>query len=176
MTNLAGSRPFCFLTACSLLVLTSCEQAESPVKPESRVPTPPSVAKPVTVAPGVVKLTREQVVEARRKFIVRVLSFDATQEIGTEFPYSDYVRLRITNGSDVVLPTLTVLTKRLDSSGKIIGSSRAPAISVADLKPGQSAEVDYYPRGHLPGVSRIKVEIESLISPENQQFFSELPK
>jgi hypothetical protein len=121
-------------------------------------------------------LTREQVINARRKFSVQVVSFDATQEIGTEFPYSDFVRLRITNGSDVVLPNLTVLTKRLDKSGRMIGSSRAPAIAVADLKPGQGAEVDYYPKGHLPGVKKITVEIEALISPDNEQFFAELPK
>ena len=128
------------------------------------------------VASGVARVasTREQVVEARRKFKVRVISFDASQKFGTEFPYSDYVRLEISNNSDLVLSTLTVLTKRFDGKGRMIGSSRSPAISVRDLKPGQSAEVDYYPRGHLPGVNSISVEIESLISPENEQFIKEL--
>jgi len=120
-------------------------------------------------------LTRDKVIEARRKYRVQVVSFDATQEFGTEFPYSDYVRLKITNGSNVLLPALTVLTKRFDRTGRMIGSSRAPGISVADLKPGQSAEVDYYPRGHLPGVEKITVEIETLISPEAAKFFDELP-
>ena len=58
----------------------------------------------------------------------------------------------------------------------MVGSSRTPAIAVADLKPGQSAEVDYYPKGHLPGVKKITVEIEFLISPDNEQFFAKLPK
>jgi len=73
-----------------------------------------------------------------------------------------------------VLSYLTVLTKRFDGSGKMIGSSRAPSIYVKDLLPGQSAEVDYYPRGHLSGVTKITVEIESLVSPDNEQFFDEL--
>jgi hypothetical protein len=107
-------------------------------------------------------------------FSVEVLSFDASQEYGAEFPYSDFVRLKITNGSDVVLSYLTVLTKRFDESGQMIGSSRAPSIYVEDLLPGQSAEVDYYPRGHLPGVAKITVEIESLVSPDVEQFFDEL--
>lgn len=107
-------------------------------------------------------------------FTVEVISFDASQEYGTEFPYSDYVRLKITNESDVVLPYLTVLTKRFDSSGQMIGPSRAPLIYVEDLLPGQNAEVDYYPRGHLPGVAEIIVEVESLVSPDVEQFFDEL--
>lgn len=120
-------------------------------------------------------LTRDKVVEARRKYRVQVISFDATQQFGTEFPYSDFVRLKVTNGSAVVLPTLTVLTKRFDGTGRMIGSSRAPVISVADLKPGQTAEIDYYSRGHLLGVKKITVEIEALISPEDANLFKELP-
>ncbi|MCJ7566681.1 MAG: hypothetical protein MUO58_03985 [Anaerolineales bacterium] len=120
-------------------------------------------------------LTREDVVLARRMFTVEVVSFDASQEYGAEFPYSDYVRLRITNGSEVSLPYLTVLTKRFDTTGQMIGSSRAPSIYVADLAPGESAEVDYYPRGHLSGVQTMTVEIESLISPEVEQYFEEIP-
>jgi predicted nucleotide-binding protein len=125
--------------------------------------------------PAVPSLTREQVVEARRMFGVEVLSFDASQEYGIKSPYSDYVRLKVTNGSDIVLPCLTVLTKRFASTGRLLGSSRVPSISVADLKPGQSAELDYYPRGHLRGVDRLTVEIESLIPPQGEKFFNELP-
>lgn len=136
---------------------------ESPTSVQSSLPAVPS-------------LTREQVVEARRTFGVQVVSFDASHEFGTKFPYSDQVRLKITNGSDIVLPYLTVLTKRFDSTGGMIGSSRTPSISVADLKPGQSAEVDYYPRGHLRGVDKITVEIESLISPKDEKYFAELPQ
>jgi hypothetical protein len=99
-----------------------------------------------------------------------------TLQFGTEFPYLDYVRLKVTNGLAVVLPTLTVLTNRFDGTGRMIGSSRAPGIPVADLRPGQSAEVEYYPRGHLPGVKKITVEVEALISPEDATFFKELPQ
>lgn len=162
------------LVLASFLLMTSCGQEEPAPKPETSNPTPPDQIK--TIEPAIPVLTREQVIEARRKFEVQVVSFDATQQIGVEFPYSDFVRLKITNGSDVVLPSLTALTKRLGENDQMIGSSRAPAIAVADLKPGQSAEVDYYPRGHLPGVKKITVEIEALISLDNEQFFAELPK
>lgn len=158
----------------SLLVMASCGQEEPAPKADTSNTTPPAQTK--TIEPAGPMLTREQVIEARRRFQVQVVSFDASQQIGVEFPYSDFVRLKITNGSDVVLPYLTVLTKRFDGNGQMISSSRAPGIYVADLKPGQSAEVDYYPRGHLPGVKKITVEIEALISPDNEQFFSELRK
>lgn len=118
-------------------------------------------------------LTREQVYEARKHFRVEVISFDASQEYGVEFPYSDYLRLRITNNSNVTLPYLTVLTQRYDKFGKKIGSSRAPSIPTSNLRPGESVEVDYYPRGHLPGVAKIDVEIEQLIDEESMQFFKE---
>jgi len=146
------------------------------VNKQEKLTKAPASASIAVVTPSPTKLTRQQVIEARRKFKVQVVSFDATQEFGTEFPYSDYVRLKVTNGSDVVLHTLTVLTKRFDRTGRMIGSSRAPAIPVADLKLGQSAEVDYYPRGHLPGVKEIKVEVEALISRDDEQFIAELPK
>jgi len=135
----------------------------------------PPAATATGEPPPPTTLTRQQVIEARRKYKVQVVSFDASQSFGTEFPYSDFVRLKITNGSGLVLPTLTVLAKRFDRNGRMIGSSRAPAIAVADLKPGQTAEVDYYPRGHLPGVKKITVEIEALIAPDVAQFFEELP-
>lgn len=158
----------------SLIFITSCGKDQSVPKQQTQTITPPAQSK--AAAPTAPMITREQAIEARRKFQVKVVSFDATQAFGTQFPYSDYVRLEITNGSEVVLPNLTVLTKRLDGSGRMIGSSRAPSIAVADLKPGQSAEVDDYPKGHLPGVKMITVEIEALISPDSEQFFAELPK
>jgi hypothetical protein len=119
-------------------------------------------------------ISRSAVVAARKNYQVEVVSFDASQEYGVELPYADMVRVRITNGSDIALPWLTLLTKRFDASGKMIGSSRKPAISVRDLKPGETAEVDFYPLGHLPGVKTITVEIEALIPPEVEQFFEEL--
>lgn len=62
---------------------------------------------PVPTEQTASKLTREEIFNARKKFEVKVLSFDSTQEFGVEFPYSDYVRLRITNNSDLILPYLT---------------------------------------------------------------------
>jgi len=149
----------------SSVAVLACGQSSS-LTVQTAIPSEPPATEP--------SLTREEIIQARRMFTVEVLSFDASQEYGTEFPYSDYVRLKITNESDIVLPYLTVLTKRFDSSGQMIGSSRAPSIYVEDLLPGQNAEVDYYPRGHLPGVDEITVEVESLISPDVEQFFDEL--
>jgi hypothetical protein len=119
--------------------------------------------------------SREQVLTARQQYAVEVISYDLSQEYGTEFPYSDYVRLRIANHSNLKLPYLTILTKRYDENGVMVGSSRAPSIPIADLKPGQTVEYDYYPRGHLGTVvKKIKVEIEQLIDPDAERFFPEL--
>jgi hypothetical protein len=137
---------------------------------------PASVKSQEKVVPARPKLSRDEVVAARKQYNVKVLSFDATQEIGAEFPYSDFVRLKVTNNSRTALPFLTLLTKRYDAKGKMIGSSRAPSITVGDLKPGESAEVDYYPKGHLPGVRRMTVEVERLIPQDAVQFFKEIEK
>jgi len=133
---------------------------------DSRAPTP--------------RLTRAQVIQARRQFVVEVLEFDATRAYGTTMPYSDYVRLRITNNSEVTLPCLTVLTKRYDANGSLVGGSRAPQIPTRDIAPGETVEMDYYPKGHLEPfivvVKRIDVEIEDVIDPEAEAegFFPEL--
>jgi hypothetical protein len=58
----------------------------------------------------------------------------------------------------------------------MVGSSRKPPIEVRDLKPGQTAEVDSYPKGHLPGVTRITAEVEELVSSKDEQFFPELTR
>jgi hypothetical protein len=118
--------------------------------------------------------TEDEVLQARKKFKVDVVEFDAKQEYGVEFPYSDRVRLRITNKSDIVLPYLTTLTKRFDHQGQMIGSSRAPSIPTSNIKPGESFEYEYYPKGHLPGVEKINVEIEHIIADDTKQFFKEL--
>ena len=124
------------------------------------------------------KLTREQVFAARKRFKVQVISFDASQAFGIERPYSDYVRLRITNNSNVTLPYLTVLTKRYDGSGKLLGSSRMPPIPADNIKPGESVEYDYYPKGHFDPIiaitKKITVEIEQVIDQESMRFFKEL--
>jgi len=119
-------------------------------------------------------LSIEEVLTIRKNFKVDVLSFDVSQEIGIEFPYSDYIRLRITNNSQYVLPNLTVQTTRLNRNGKRVGSSRAPSIHTINIKPGETFETDYYPKGHLPYVEDLKVEIEHVINEESMKFFKEL--
>jgi hypothetical protein len=128
----------------------------------------------LSTTPSVSRLTEKQVIEARSKFIIKVLSFDASKRYGSEIPFSDFVRLRVKNGSTVVLPFLTVRTNRY-SKGAEVGWSRAPAIPIGDLMPGQSIDIDYYPKGHLDVVSvdRISVQIENRISKEDRKFFKE---
>jgi len=130
--------------------------------------TPSNSSLPVT------RLTDKQVREARSKYKIEVLSFDTSKRQGSEFPYADFVRLRVTNASTIVLPVLTVRTNRY-SKEKEVGWSRAPSIPVSDLKPGQSKEVDYYPKGHLDvvAVDRITVQIEKKVSSEDKKFFKE---
>lgn len=120
-------------------------------------------------------LTRKQIIDARREFRVEVLSFDTSKPYGSKFPYSDYVKLRITNNSSVTLPYITPLTKRY-SHGNQIGWSRAPVIAVHDLGPKQSKTMDYYPHGHLSVVTvdKLTVEIEPAIDEEEVRFFKEL--
>lgn len=121
------------------------------------------------------ELTTGQIVDARRQFKVEVLSFDSSKPYGSKFPYSDYVKLRITNDSNVTLSYITPLTKRY-SRGNQIGWSRAPVIPVHDLGPKQSKIMDYYPHGHLSVVSvdKLTVEIEPSIEEEDRRFFREL--
>ncbi len=118
--------------------------------------------------------TEDDVLQARKKYKIDVVEFDAKQAYGTEFPYSDRVKLKITNNSNIVLPYLTALTKRLDRQGEMIGSSRAPSIPTSNIKPGESFEYEYYPKGHLPGVEKINVEIEHIFDDEAKNFFKEL--
>jgi hypothetical protein len=145
------------------------ETVSTPIVQDERV-VPNGAATKAPLA-----LDRRTVMRARRKFQVKVLSFDASQQYGTEFPYSDRVRLKITNNSDVTLPCLTVLTKRY-SNGEIVGSSRAPSVPTLDIAPGESVEYDYYPRGHLDvvAVERIRAEVESVVGADEEEFICEL--
>jgi hypothetical protein len=133
--------------------------------------------------PPPIQLKRKEVFEARKNFKVEVVSFDASKGYGTRDPvsgYTDYVRLRITNNSKVRLPYLTVKTVRANQFNEIVGWSRAPAIPVSHIKPGETAEVDYYPKGHLDSaiasVDKIVVVIEpeKEINAESSHFFKEL--
>lgn len=125
-----------------------------------------------SVAEGVlssIKLTRNQFVEAQRDFKIQVMSFDVKSERQIGEPSFDYVRIRITNESIYTIPAITVVTKRFDGKGRLVGWSRKPEIPVNDLRPGFSKEVDYYPIGHLSRVEKLTVEIESLAAPEDEQ-------
>lgn len=148
----------------------------SPPHPAQSNYTPPPIAAPAAAPkPPEPTLTRQEVMAARRQFRVQVLSFDASQGFGAGSSLSDLVRLRITNGSKVTLPCLTLMTKRYQR-GQLVGSSRLPTIPTKDLGPGESVEYDYYAKGHLgvATVDKITAEIEGIIDPKAEQFFCEL--
>ena len=137
-------------------------------------PLPEDAAAHTKEKPALV-YTREEVAAARKKFRVEVLGVDRTQAYGQDSMKSDMVRVRVTNNSDVVLPHLTVLTKRYSLSNEYLGGSRMPKLPTRDLKPGESAEFDYYSLGHLPGTDKITIEVETMFPPEVEQFITELP-
>lgn len=160
---------------------TAPAQAPAPPQPahvEMTAPAPtttqPPMPGPTDTSPPTEYYSEEEILQARKQFQVEVLDFNAKDGFGTEFPLSDYVRLRITNNSNVILPHLTVLTKRFNAQGEMTGSSRAPSIPTSNIDPGESFECDYYPKGHLPSVVNITVEIEHIISPDSKEFFPEL--
>jgi hypothetical protein len=159
--------PLINLVALTALAAAACGEAP----PAS---TPPAVP----VVQAVPKMNRQDVLAARRQYKVKVLSFDAKTGFGSELPKSDLIRLRITNGSKVTLPCLTVLTKRY-AKGEMVGSSRAPSIAaVKDLPPGETVEYDYFAKGHFSltnvNVDRITVEIEGIVDPDDEKFICEL--
>ena len=160
---------------------TAPAQAPAPPQPahvEMTTPAPtttqPPMPGPTDTSPPAEYYSEEEILQARKEFKVEVLDFNAKDGFGTEFPLSDYVRLRITNNSNMILPHLTLLTKRFNAQGEMIGSSRAPSIPTSNIKPGESFEYDYYPKGHLPSVVNITVEIEHVINSDSKKFFPEL--
>ena len=56
----------------------------------------------------------------------------------------------------------------------MIGSSRAPSIPTNDVLPGQEVTYNYYSRGHMDSVDNVSIEIEDVVSSDNEQFFCEL--
>lgn len=147
----------------------ACVEADEPVQQETE-----TVPVEAEVGPQSPQLTRAEVFAARQEYEIEVLSFDDSQDYGAEFPYSDRMRIRITNGNEAIsLPCLTVLTKRYRGS-EMIGSSRNPPIPTRDIPPGASVEYDHYPRGRLGDLTRMEVEIEQIIAPESEQFICEL--
>lgn len=147
------------------LIIVACSQS-SPPPPAQSANLP---GKTTTVA---MAQSKEEVQEARRNFLVEVLSHDSSQ-FGQGPDYHDYIRLRITNNSRFRLPCLTVYTKRFHQDGHIISSTRVPTLPVSTLVPGQSVEYDYYPNGNIAPYSKVVVEVEQLISDEDIGFFDE---
>ena len=162
------------VTAAALLVACSSGESQSgsaEVSPD----TVTHARGAATAVAGVPALPRDSVIRARRKYRVKVVSFDASQRFGTTEPYADLVRLRITNGSSVTLPCLTILTKRYDGR-QMVSSSRAPSVPTRDVAPGETVDLDYYSVGHMDvaNVNKITAEIEDVIKPDDEQFFCEL--
>jgi len=166
---LAGYIVFC---AFGYLIGRATAPAQAPIA--ETVPQPTVTQSQAPTSATIEYYSEEEILQARKQFSIEVLEFNAKDGFGTEFPLSDYVRVRITNNSDAVLPYLTVLTKRFNVQGEMIGSSRAPSIPVSNIKPGESFEYDYYPKGHLPSVVDMTIEIEHVIDPSSKQFFPEL--
>lgn len=157
------------------LSLLGCSQS-APDNAHLNMPTQkasPNVASAELVTAP--KHTREQIIDARRKYMVEVLDFDKTQTYGSD-PWlkSNLVRVRVTNNATITLPELTPLTKRWDAAGNYLGGSRKPSIPTRDLKPGESVEFDYYSVGAQSGTARITVEVEALLSPSDEKFITEL--
>ena len=123
------------------------------------------------------RLSKVQIIKARSNFKVNVLSHEICSiwERTQCPPDSDYLRIKITNNSNVTLPLLTVRINRYEGN-TLVGWSRDSSIPVNDLKPGESKECDYYPTGHLSfaSVTKITLDIEKNISKKDEQFFDEL--
>lgn len=117
------------------------------------------------------KLSRDQVLEARKKFSVEVISSDLSQVFGER---NIYVRLKVSNGSTVTLPFLTVFTKTFDVSGKMLLRARLPPIPTGNLKPNETAQFDFYPPVYHYQNSKVMVEVEQIIDERALQFFKEL--
>lgn len=134
------------------------------------------VEKPTPIVDTTPTYTREEVLEARKKYQVEVLRFNK-DITGTEFK-TNMIRLKITNNSNITLPFLTVLTSRFEKGDQVFASARLPSIPVSNLKPGESFEYDYYARGAIPGIEpeKITVEVEQILDPEIEKFIKELPK
>lgn len=127
---------------------------------------------------SIIYFSKEEILEARKLFSIEVIDYDTSQCYGEESNCADYVILKISNGSKITLPYLTVKTIRYDENEKVVGSSRAPSIPASNIKPGETLTYDYYPLGHFhPLIAEtkvIKVEIEHIIDTKSEKFFKEL--
>lgn len=115
-----------------------------------------------------------EVERARRLFQIEVLEYDHGP-YGTEEPRSDRVVLRITNGSGLTLGWLTAVIERVNASGVVESSSRAPSIPAQSVAPGDTVTVSHLFRGR-PGwpPAEVRVFVEDVIPPDVRHFFDEL--
>jgi hypothetical protein len=150
-------------------LLTGCS---GPRRHERKATSAASAQPP---APKLPPLSAQETLAARRKFTVELLGVDAHRIFGVQPPWSDRLQLRITNGSNVTLPFLTVLTRRWSADGTLLGESRVPSLIANEWGPGSTTEIDYYSRGHLnTAVARFSVEIEPSVDDANIADFREL--
>jgi hypothetical protein len=137
----------------------------------------PSMAElfPERVAPGLAfaALSRPQVLAARKRFKAEITYVDLVHDYAPpdEVISIHRIRVRVTNGSSVVLPFLTLKVNRQADGENSWGRTTA---AVEHVTPGQTAEVTFYPRGHVPRYAKVSVEIEPHISATDEQFFLEL--
>lgn len=163
------------LSATSILMFGCSERhVEAPKQDTPQQVVKVEVEKPV-VAPAP-KYTREEVLDARKKYQVEVLRFNK-ELTGSYDLRTNMIRLKITNNSDIALPFLTVKTSRFGTDKEVIWA-RFPSIPVSNLKPGESFEFDYYARGAIEGkdIEKITVEVEQILDQQDEQFIKELPK
>lgn len=155
------------------LILAACDSSNKDIQPEKiqEKPVVSEQTKKTTL------YTREQVLEARKKYTIEVLRFDDKQTYGSDYEKTNLIRVKVTNNSEITLPQLTVMTKRWHGQ-EVVGNSRYPSLPTSNLKPGETAEFDYYALGALPSVDvdKITIEIEQMLDPKNEQFIKELPK
>jgi len=59
------------------------------------------------------------------------------------------------------------------SGGSKQGWSRE-SLRTGNLRPGETGEVEFYPRGQLRGITEITVEIETRVPADGERFFKEL--
>jgi hypothetical protein len=173
MAPFAGLKVRALVLAAAVLTLLACSPptpGQSPDQAGANSTKPPRGAETPAARSARSQFTKDELLNARRLFRVEVIGFDTSRSDQT-----DYLKLRVTNNSTLVIPCLTVVTRRYQGREEV-GWSRKPALPVADLKPGETKDYDYYPLGHLTvvHVDRLAVVVEPDIAPADEQYFEEL--